>query len=245
MEVYLLDTSIRSGHRELEGRVTVTDFENVPEEDGTRFHRQVSMTLRWEGCPSLTPFLEVVGMWGCPLQHDPATTVPCLPLGVGRGCQSIHPPLMYRGLGGLSHVVLVLVEQANKCDSHGTHLAGVVSGRDAGVAKGANLRSLRVLNCQGKGSVSSTLIGEWQPSTAQVSLHLDLVREGGLSQRALSLLTEEAEAASAAEVQSVREGRALRPQVQMEKLRSRWRRLRQAGALSTVPHCLTFPTPGK
>ncbi|XP_021571693.1 proprotein convertase subtilisin/kexin type 9 [Carlito syrichta] len=88
VEVYLLDTSIQSGHRELQGRVTVTDFESVPEEDGTRFHRQ-----------------------------------------------------------------------ASKCDSHGTHLAGVVSGRDAGVAKGASLRSLRVLSCQGKGTVSSTLIG--------------------------------------------------------------------------------------
>ncbi|KAM6218858.1 proprotein convertase subtilisin/kexin type 9 isoform 5-T5 [Rhynchocyon petersi] len=88
VEVYLLDTSIQSGHREIEGRVTVTDFENVPEEDGTRFHRQ-----------------------------------------------------------------------ASKCDSHGTHLAGVVSGRDAGVAKDVSLRSLRVLNCQGKGTVSSILIG--------------------------------------------------------------------------------------
>lgn len=45
MEVYFLDTSIQSGHREIEGRVVVTDFENVPEEDGTRFHRQVSMAL--------------------------------------------------------------------------------------------------------------------------------------------------------------------------------------------------------
>nr|A8T682.1 RecName: Full=Proprotein convertase subtilisin/kexin type 9; AltName: Full=Proprotein convertase 9; Short=PC9; AltName: Full=Subtilisin/kexin-like protease PC9; Flags: Precursor [Saguinus labiatus]ABV59225.1 convertase subtilisin/kexin type 9 preproprotein [Saguinus labiatus] len=88
VEVYLLDTSIQSGHREIEGRVMVTDFGSVPKEDGTRFHRQ-----------------------------------------------------------------------ASKCDSHGTHLAGVVSGRDAGVAKGASLHSLRVLNCQGKGTVSSTLIG--------------------------------------------------------------------------------------
>ncbi|KAM9005856.1 proprotein convertase subtilisin/kexin type 9 [Sarcophilus harrisii] len=88
VEVYLLDTSIQSGHREIEGKVTITDFENVPEEDGTRFHRQ-----------------------------------------------------------------------ASKCDSHGTHMAGVVSGRDAGVAKGASVRSLRVLNCQGKGTVSGTLIG--------------------------------------------------------------------------------------
>uniref|UniRef100_A0A8C3WY28 Proprotein convertase subtilisin/kexin type 9 n=1 Tax=Catagonus wagneri TaxID=51154 RepID=A0A8C3WY28_9CETA len=101
VEVYLLDTSIQSGHREIEGRVTVTDFENVPEEDGTRFHRQ-----------------------------------------------------------------------ANKCDSHSTHLAGVVSGRDAGVAKGASLRSLRVLNCQGKGTVSSTLTGLefiWKSQLAQPS----------------------------------------------------------------------------
>ncbi|XP_013203947.1 proprotein convertase subtilisin/kexin type 9 [Microtus ochrogaster] len=89
VEVYLLDTSIQSDHREIEGRITITDFNSVPEEDGTRFHRQ-----------------------------------------------------------------------ASKCDSHGTHLAGVVSGRDAGVAKGTSLHSLRVLNCQGKGTVSSTLIGE-------------------------------------------------------------------------------------
>ncbi|NXS85169.1 PCSK9 convertase, partial [Erpornis zantholeuca] len=48
--------------------------------------------------------------------------------------------------------------QASRCDSHGTHLAGVLSGRDAGVATGANIRSLRVLNCQGKGTVSGTLM---------------------------------------------------------------------------------------
>ncbi|NXT75433.1 PCSK9 convertase, partial [Zapornia atra] len=68
--------------------------------------------------------------------------------------------------------------QASKCDSHGTHMAGVLSGRDAGVATGANIRSLRVLNCQGKGTVSGTLIGlefvkaarEAQPSMPLVVL---------------------------------------------------------------------------
>ncbi|ELW67985.1 Proprotein convertase subtilisin/kexin type 9 [Tupaia chinensis] len=109
VEVYLLDTSIQRGHREIEGRVTVTDFGTVPEEDGTRSHRQ--------------------------------------------------PLLEHCGVSGLAHVAPVLVEQASKCDSHGTHLAGVVSGRDAGVAKGTSLRSLRVLNCQGKGAVSGTLVG--------------------------------------------------------------------------------------
>ncbi|XP_021260710.1 proprotein convertase subtilisin/kexin type 9 [Numida meleagris] len=107
VQIYLLDTSVRSTHREIAGRVLVTDFQNVPEEDGTRFHRQ-----------------------------------------------------------------------ASKCDSHGTHVAGVLSGRDAGVATGAHIHSLRVLNCQGKGTVSGTLIGlefigaslEAQPSTPLVVL---------------------------------------------------------------------------
>ncbi|XP_039591115.1 proprotein convertase subtilisin/kexin type 9 [Polypterus senegalus] len=86
VEVYLLDTSVQSDHREIDGRILVTDFDNVPEEDSTRQHRQ-----------------------------------------------------------------------ASKCDSHGTHMAGIVSGRDSGVAKGSSVRSLRVLNCQGKGTMSSVL----------------------------------------------------------------------------------------
>lgn len=42
--MYLLDTSIQSDHREIGGKVTITDFNSVPEEDGTRFHRQVSVS---------------------------------------------------------------------------------------------------------------------------------------------------------------------------------------------------------
>ncbi|NXH75974.1 PCSK9 convertase, partial [Hydrobates tethys] len=105
VEIYLLDTSVQSTHREIEGRVLVTDFESVPEEDGTRFHRQ-----------------------------------------------------------------------ASKCDSHGTHMAGVLSGRDAGVATGANVRSLRVLNCQGKGTVSGSLIGlEFIKATLEAQPYVPLV----------------------------------------------------------------------
>ncbi|NXU41878.1 PCSK9 convertase, partial [Drymodes brunneopygia] len=101
VEIYLLDTSVQSSHREIEGRVTVTGFESIPEEDGTHFHRQ-----------------------------------------------------------------------ASKCDSHGTHVAGVLSGRDAGVATGAKIRSLRVLNCQGKGTVSGTLTAlEFIQRTLQAQPH--------------------------------------------------------------------------
>ncbi|XP_042633485.1 proprotein convertase subtilisin/kexin type 9 isoform X3 [Cyprinus carpio] len=49
--------------------------------------------------------------------------------------------------------------QTSQCDSHGTHIAGVVSGRDSGVARGASVNSVRVLNCQGKGTVSGALAG--------------------------------------------------------------------------------------
>ncbi|XP_003200725.1 proprotein convertase subtilisin/kexin type 9 isoform X1 [Danio rerio] len=49
--------------------------------------------------------------------------------------------------------------QASQCDSHGTHIAGVISGRDSGVARGASVNSVRVLNCQGKGTVSGALAG--------------------------------------------------------------------------------------
>ncbi|KAL2089566.1 hypothetical protein ACEWY4_014254 [Coilia grayii] len=84
--VYLLDTSIQLNHREIQGRVQLTDFNSVPDEDGVRVHRQ-----------------------------------------------------------------------ASQCDSHGTHIAGVLSGRDSGVAPGASVNSVRVLNCQGKGTVSGAL----------------------------------------------------------------------------------------
>ncbi|KAM9848299.1 proprotein convertase subtilisin/kexin type 9 [Aulostomus maculatus] len=87
-EVYLMDGSVQSSHREVEGRVLITDFTNVPEEDGVRVHRQ-----------------------------------------------------------------------ASQCDSHGTHMAGVVSGSDSGVARGAGINVVRVLNCQGKGTVSGALAG--------------------------------------------------------------------------------------
>ncbi|XP_020558603.1 proprotein convertase subtilisin/kexin type 9 isoform X1 [Oryzias latipes] len=87
-EVYLMDGSIQSSHREVEGRVLITDFNNVPEEDGVRVHKQ-----------------------------------------------------------------------ASQCDSHGTHLAGVVIGSDSGVARGAGVNLVRVLNCQGKGTVSGALAG--------------------------------------------------------------------------------------
>lgn len=71
MEIYLLDTSVQSTHREIKGRVTVTGFESIPEEDGTHFHRQVSSEVPhaapWPDHPpaSIIPW---PGLWGFPGQ---------------------------------------------------------------------------------------------------------------------------------------------------------------------------------
>lgn len=108
-----MDGSIQSFHREVEGRVRVTGFNSVPEEDGVRVHRQViAQSRRREG------FLRVTSCDLCAFQ------------------------------------------QASQCDSHGTHVAGVVSGSDSGVAREAAVKLVRVLNCQGRGTVSGAVAGK-------------------------------------------------------------------------------------
>ncbi|HEX9160227.1 MAG TPA: S8 family peptidase [Thermoanaerobaculia bacterium] len=48
------------------------------------------------------------------------------------------------------------------CNGHGTHVAGVVGGAEYGVAKSATLIPVRVLDCNGAGSISSVLAGlDW------------------------------------------------------------------------------------
>ena len=63
------------------------------------------------------------------------------------------------------------------CDGHGTHVAGTVAGKTYGVAKRANLVSVRVLDCDGEGATSTVIDGvSWitlnhkGPSVANMSL---------------------------------------------------------------------------
>ncbi|MFF8846631.1 S8 family peptidase [Streptomyces sp. NPDC015127] len=63
------------------------------------------------------------------------------------------------------------------CNGHGTHVAGTVGGSTYGVAKGVQLRGVRVLNCQGSGSYSGIIAGfDWvrlnavKPAVANASL---------------------------------------------------------------------------
>ena len=48
------------------------------------------------------------------------------------------------------------------CNGHGTHVAGVAGGTTYGVAKGVTLHPVRVVGCDGTGSVSNTIAGiDW------------------------------------------------------------------------------------
>ncbi|MFF4103284.1 S8 family serine peptidase [Streptomyces sp. NPDC001903] len=67
------------------------------------------------------------------------------------------------------------------CQGHGTHVAGTVAGKTYGVARKANLVSVRVLGCDGKGTWSGIIAGmDWvaknakQPAVMNASLGGDL-----------------------------------------------------------------------
>jgi aqualysin 1 len=51
---------------------------------------------------------------------------------------------------------------SDDCDGHGTHVAGIVGGATFGVAKGVTLVAVRVLDCEGNGTVAGAIEGvDW------------------------------------------------------------------------------------
>ncbi len=48
---------------------------------------------------------------------------------------------------------------AQDCNGHGTHVAGTIGGSTYGVAKGVSMVAVRVLNCNGSGTVSGVIAG--------------------------------------------------------------------------------------
>jgi hypothetical protein len=59
-------------------------------------------------------------------------------------------------------------ETTGDCDGHGTVVAGIAASRDYGVAPGAQVRSVKVLDCNGVATLSSLLAGiDWVSRNAQ------------------------------------------------------------------------------
>ena len=68
------------------------------------------------------------------------------------------------------------------CNGHGTHVAGTVGGSTYGVAKGVQLRGVRVLNCSGSGSWSGIIAGmDWVRSNRQNPAVANMSLGGGFS----------------------------------------------------------------
>ncbi len=74
------------------------------------------------------------------------------------GVDVAHPAFEGRAATGTNTVDDV----GGDCDGHGTVVAGIAAARDLGVAPGARVESVKVLDCAGAGSLSSLLAGiDW------------------------------------------------------------------------------------
>jgi subtilisin family serine protease len=83
---------------------------------------------------------------------------------VDTGIDASHPEFTGRVASGFDSSGLG--DGRTDCNSHGTHVAGIAAGSVHGVAKSARLVPVRVLACDGSGSISGVIAGlEWIAST--------------------------------------------------------------------------------
>lgn len=72
--------------------------------------------------------------------------------------------------------------QGADCNGHGTHVAGTLGGLKHGVAKNVTLVSVRVLDCQGGGTLSGVIAGiDWVTSNAKGPAVANMSLGGGAS----------------------------------------------------------------
>ncbi|MCX9191192.1 serine protease [Carbonactinospora thermoautotrophica] len=87
--------------------------------------------------------------------------------------------------GGRAHLAYDSVgdgQNGNDCHGHGTHAAGILGGSVYGVAKGVQLYAVRVLDCQGAGSISDVIAGvDWVTQNAKKPAVTNMSLGGGAS----------------------------------------------------------------
>lgn len=81
---------------------------------------------------------------------------------VDSGVRPTHEQFGGRVFAGTDPVSVTQPGQAvnpltSDCDGHGTHVAGIAAGSTVGVARGANVIAVRVLNCEGVGTVDNVV----------------------------------------------------------------------------------------
>ena len=80
---------------------------------------------------------------------------------------------------------------ADDCNGHGTHVAGTVGGSTYGVAKGVTLVAVRVLDCEGSGTISGVIAGvDWVTQQKNANPLVPMVANMSLGGGASSSLDE-------------------------------------------------------
>ena len=101
---------------------------------------------------------------------------------IDTGINPVHTDFSGRIRSGFSAVADA--NGSNDCHGHGTHVAGTIGGTKYGVAKSVSLVPIRVLGCDGSGSVSGVISGiDWAVANhlAGVPAVANLSIGGGLS----------------------------------------------------------------
>lgn len=98
---------------------------------------------------------------------------------IDTGIETSHPQF-----GGRAQAVYdALGGNGQDCNGHGTHVAGTVGSATYGIAKGVQLRAVRVLDCSGSGSNSGVIAGiNWVAANRIAPAVANMSLGGGFSQ---------------------------------------------------------------
>ncbi|NOZ54658.1 MAG: S8 family peptidase [Gammaproteobacteria bacterium] len=99
---------------------------------------------------------------------------------IDTGIRQSHANFAGRAISGFSAINDRI--GTNDCNGHGTHVAGTIGSATYGIAKQVTLHAVRVLDCQGAGSLSGVIAGiDWVTSNHVTPAVANLSLGGGAS----------------------------------------------------------------